>query len=243
MFNPVQFYEFGKSGAIRAFLSTWKTDNTSTGSTPNNQISLPLVSNGVYNFVVKWGDGTQDTITTFNQSQITHTYASVGTYQINIDGVFTGFRFNNGLDRLKFISVENWGVFRLVNLDGAGYGAFFGCSNLTLVDTKDILDLTNANLSSAFRSCSSLTTVNKINEWDIQKLQFKDFSAMFQSALNFNSDISAWDLTNVFSLQSMFLSANRFNQNIGSWNTSNVNQMQFMFQSNSSFNKTLEAGM
>ncbi|NDC25650.1 MAG: BspA family leucine-rich repeat surface protein, partial [Proteobacteria bacterium] len=63
-----------------AFVSTWNTNNTSTGSSASNQITLPLESTGTYNFTVDWGDGTQNTITSGTDANRTHTYATAGTY-------------------------------------------------------------------------------------------------------------------------------------------------------------------
>ena len=68
------------------FISTWKTDNTSTGSSNNNQVRLPLMPNGAYNFLVNWGDGSINTIASWNQAEATHTYAAIGTYTITITG-------------------------------------------------------------------------------------------------------------------------------------------------------------
>ena len=58
------------------FVSTWKTDNTSSGSSAANQVRLPLESAGTYDFAVDWeSDGTVDqTITAWDQA--THTYAA-----------------------------------------------------------------------------------------------------------------------------------------------------------------------
>ena len=72
--------------AIPTFEFTINTNNTSTGSTTNTQFKLPLVSSLPLNAVVDWGDNTTDTITTWNQAQTTHTYASAGTYTIKITG-------------------------------------------------------------------------------------------------------------------------------------------------------------
>ena len=47
------------------FISTWKTDNE--GVSLSNQIFLNLDSSGTYNFVVDWGDGSSDEITTWDQ--------------------------------------------------------------------------------------------------------------------------------------------------------------------------------
>lgn len=44
------------------FVTTWKTDNTSTGSTNNTSIKIPLGNGYTYNFQVDWTcDGTYDT--------------------------------------------------------------------------------------------------------------------------------------------------------------------------------------
>ena len=95
--NPILLFEYGKRR--RTFVSTWKTDNTSTGSSAANQVKLPLISLGTYNFRVEWGDGTADNITVWNAAATTHTYASAGTYEINITGTLTGWQFNNTGDR------------------------------------------------------------------------------------------------------------------------------------------------
>ena len=65
------------------FISTWNTTFTdgggypeATASTANDTVSLPLTSNGVYDFGVDWGDGSQDQITSYNQSEVTHQYSS-----------------------------------------------------------------------------------------------------------------------------------------------------------------------
>ena len=62
------------STAVTPFISTWKTDNTSSGSSTATQVKLPLISTGSYNFVVEWGDSTTSTITAYNQAAVTHTY-------------------------------------------------------------------------------------------------------------------------------------------------------------------------
>ena len=106
------------------FVSEWKTDNTTGSVSGSNQISLPLESDGTYNFTVDWGDGSSDTITSWNQAEVTHTYAFSGTYTVKISGTIEGFRFNNGGDRTKIIDISQWGILKLGN-----NGTYFsGCS-------------------------------------------------------------------------------------------------------------------
>ena len=88
------------------FLSVWNTTKTSAGSSGSNQVRLPLQSSGIYNFLVDWGDESNDTITIWNQDAVTHTYASEGVYTINITGIIIGWYFNNGGDRLKILEIQ-----------------------------------------------------------------------------------------------------------------------------------------
>lgn len=64
------------------FVSSWDTTITSGTSTANNQVQLPLNVLGTYNFFIDWGDGTQNIITSWNQPEILHTYATGGVYTI-----------------------------------------------------------------------------------------------------------------------------------------------------------------
>ena len=77
-----------------AFISQWKTDNAGTSN--DDQITLPLVSSGTYDFTVDWGDGTQDTITSHDDAAVTHTYPSAGTYTVQIAGTISGWQFDDG---------------------------------------------------------------------------------------------------------------------------------------------------
>jgi hypothetical protein len=92
------------------FVSQWDTTLTSSGSSNSSQIRLPLIF-GTHDFTVDWGDGTSDTITSWNQAEVTHTYASEGIYTVAIDGTLVGWRFNDGGDKIQmviFVAVQIW---------------------------------------------------------------------------------------------------------------------------------------
>jgi surface protein len=257
-----KFY-FGKS-KYKPFISTWNTSNTSTGSSTATQVKLPLTSGGSYNFVVEWGDGTQNTITAWDQAQVTKTYSVAGTYQITIKGKCIGWVFNNTGDRNKILSIQQWGSFNSGN-NGA---VFFGCSNLNIDSVIDVLDVKNGNsiLSNWFNACSNLTAINRVNEWDVSSVS--TIAAMFTST-KFNGDIGSWNVSNIVSFADtfngswfnnggsasinnwtlkstgtidftrMFALNTRFNQPIGNWNTSRVNNCNQMFQGASLFNQNI----
>ena len=62
--------------SANSFITVW--DTTKQGASNSDQISLPLITDGNYNFTVDWGDGNQDTITSYNQNEVTHTYSNSG---------------------------------------------------------------------------------------------------------------------------------------------------------------------
>ena len=142
------------STAVTPFISTWKTDNTSSGSSTATQVKLPLIYTGTYNFVVDWGDNTTSTITTYNQAAVTHTYSVAGTYQIKINGVCNGWRFNNNGDRSKILSVQQWGTSLKFGTTEGGY--FYGCNNLNLSSVTDTPVFTGVlNMSNCFNASRS----------------------------------------------------------------------------------------
>ena len=249
----------------KPFISTWKTDNISAGSSATNQIALPLTSSGLYNFMVYWGDNTSSSISSSNQPQITHSYATAGTYNVTMSGYIKGWAFNSVGDRLKLLSISQWGClnFTDINLSGSLNGAFIGCGNLML--SSSISDTPNfkgvTNIGRIFQSCSILSNVSKINQWDLSKIT--QMRSLFASCPQFDDNIGNWNVSNATDMQLLFNSTGRdgkfnnsgsdsiknwdtskvtlmnqmftgqpfFNQPIGSWNTGNVINMRFMFYS------------
>ena len=219
------------------FITTWDPSKTSTGSSAANQVRLPLEPNGTYNFIVDWGDQTGSVITSWNQAEVTHTYANPGNAPFTITvfdtngSVLDGWRFNNSGDRLKILTVEQWGKVKLGN--NGGY--FYGAENLTS-DATDAPDLTDtANLTYAFHSANKLDGGAK--NWDTS--ESTDMSLMFAAAHAFNEDIGGWDTSNVTTMNGMFADAESFNQDIGDWNTGQVTDMGYMFAEAESFNQDI----
>lgn len=229
--NPRLFFQQGMQ-RVRPFIFTIDTSKTVAGGSANNQFRIPL-ENSLMNFQVHWGDGTSDHITAFNQSEVTHTYSSIGIYQIKIYGRIGVFRFNNGVERLKIKSVEQFGSLILL---GNG-GLFYGCSNLTAITAPDVLKIGTDSINVMFYN-SGITNVSNINLWDLSGVT---------SALNlfraspFNSNINSWDVSNFIQTTSMFLSATQFNQPLNSWNVSNIVDMTTMFNQATAFNQDISA--
>ena len=253
-----KFY-FGKSKS-QPFISTWKTDNLSSGSSTATQVKLPLIYDGTYNFVVDWGDNTTSTITTYNQAEVTHTYTVSGTYTVSITGTCVGWQFNNTGDRLKFLSVTNWGVLRLHPTLAS---QFHGCANLNLSSVSDVLDLTGAMVFHLmFKGCTSLTTINRINEWKTNSIESLYY--MFEDCSNFNQPLS-FNTDSVTNASGFLAKCVKFNSpitftlnNINNsisyffWGckiynlpitfyTGNVNNMSYMFLNATAFNQDISS--
>lgn len=166
-------------GLPSGFITQWKTDNA--GTSANNEITLPLTT-GPNTFDVDWGDGNSDFGVT-QTTPLTHTYSSSGTYTVIITGTINGWRFNNGGDKDKLISILQWGPLKVGDLNGY----FNGCSNL-VVTAQDILNTTGmTNFANFFRDCISLTTVPSLDLWDTSLVT--NVIGMFWGASLFNQDI------------------------------------------------------
>lgn len=185
------------------FITVWNTENTSTGSSNSNQIKLPLVSNGTYDFWVDWGDGITQNIKLWNQTEVTHTYSRASSYLITIKGRIDGWNFNNSGDRLKLLDVKAWGNLKILS-DG---GYFYGCSNMkvTALDTINTFGCTNFN--NFFNGCISLTQFEGANYLNTTSVISMD--SMFRDS-NFNGDISNFDFRAVISLANFFTGNVRF---------------------------------
>jgi surface protein len=254
MGKAARFLFLLKRDADLNFVTTWKTDNA--GTSASDQITLPLVSTGTYDFNVDWGDGSDDDITAYNQAEVTHTYASAGTYTVTIAGTIRGFRFGNVGDKLKLLTIDSYG-----SLDISTDQSFYGCANLTSTAT-DAPTISTTSLARTFRACTNFN--GAIGNWDVSGvtdmtdmiLQASSFNqdirnwdvssvtnmqGMIYQATSFNQDIGSWDVSSVTNMDSMFLGATSFNQNIGSWNVSSVTNMRSMFKGANSFNQDISS--
>ncbi len=202
---------------LPAFVSTWKTDNLSTGSSTNTQVRLPTVSNGTYNMTVDWGDGSSDVITVWNQAQRTHTYGAIGTYVITITGTCSGWTFLGSTDKLKILSIQSFGQLRL----RTNFGGFRDCANLSLSSVTDVLNLSGeTSIVSIFQNCTSLTKIPFLQNWDFSSVVLANLA--FAGATNFDEDFGSPNFSNLTNAQAMFNGALAFDQNIGDWDVSKV---------------------
>ena len=208
-------YEQNENKSI--FFSKWKTDNGGTSN--DDQITLPLVSSGTYDFTVDWGDGSQDTITAHDQAEVTHTYPSAGTYTVEITGTISGWQFDDGGDKDKILDVSQWGDLAF----GVNEGHFRGCSNLD-VSATDGPDVTGVT---SLRDCFRDSGIGEadLSTWDVSSVT--SMANLFRDS-SFNGDVSQWDVSSVTSMRAMFFDS-PFNGDVSQWDVSSVTDMAGMF--------------
>ncbi|MBI9045471.1 MAG: BspA family leucine-rich repeat surface protein [Anaerolineaceae bacterium] len=241
------------------FVITVKTDNQ--GSSTNTQFTIPTYSGDTYNYNVDCDNDGSDEVTEATGSY-TCNYASADTYTIRIKdnvGDGTGFPhiyFNDSGDKLKLLTIEQWGTGKWTSMADA----FEGCQNLnsSATDDPDLLSVTD--LSNMFKGAtafnadingwntSNVTNMTRmfayadnfdqdLSSWDTSKVT--NMSGMFHGTSIFDQDISSWDTGFVINMSSMFDSATAFNQDIGGWNTNSVTDMFAMFYSATAFNQDI----
>ena len=225
-----------------SFVTVWDTRNTLRYSSGYNQVELGLDQEGVYDFSVDWGDGNVETITSY--SQRTHTYDTPGIYEIRMTGHIFGWLLY--FDRAKLLSVKQWGTltFRQPTVNYPG-GFFANCYNLDLSEVSDVLDLTGvSSCMNMFGQASSLTTINRINEWDMSNVQ--NIASMFANCPNLDINISNWNVENVFSASNFMVAGKLSTSNLdaiyNSWGYQNLKNGVSISFANSQYSSAGVAG-
>jgi len=237
------------------FITTWKTDNPGTSN--STSITIPTFTGETYIYDVDWdNDGVFDEFGL--TGDVTHDFGVSGIYTIRIQGTFPRIYFNNTGDRIKIISIDQWGTGVWSSMEGAFRGAFNLVGNA--MDTPELSVVTN--MSQMFQGASSFnqdisnwntTNVTNMGYMFLQNFGFNNggqplnwntssvtlMFKMFEGASSFNQDISNWDTSNATNIGHMFQGASSFNQDISNWNTSSVTYMGDMFQGASSFNQDI----
>jgi surface protein len=214
-------------GSFAQFVTVWKTDNA--GTSASNQITIPTNTSYTYSYTVNWGDASSNTYVV--NTPPTHTYATPGTYTVSITGDFPCIKFAYGGDRLKLLSIDNWGIGTWKSFNNG----FNGCSNVVGTFTASPILGAAADLSYMFAACSVFNT--NISNWNVSTVI--NMSGMFSQATAFNQPIGAWNVGAVTNMFAMFYQATAFNQPIGTWNVGAVTDMRHIFNQAIAFNQPI----
>lgn len=221
------------------FIITVKTDNP--GSSASTAFTIPTTGSG-YNYNVDCNNDATDEATGVT-GDYTCDYGpgglntGAGTYTIRIkdnSGSGTGFPriyFNQAGDKVKLLSVEQWGTGQWTSMEKA----FAGCYNL-VVNATDEPDLSGVtSMVSMFYGASSFN--QSIGGWNVSTVTNMQY--LFGAATTFNQDLAEWDTSNVEKMDYIFTAAYAFNQDIGGWETGNVWNMAGMFSWATAFNQDI----
>ncbi len=106
-------------------------------------------------------------------------------------------------------------------------------------NTPDLTMIDTSKIKDMSSLFSSEVNFNgNISRWNVSSVT--NMSSMFFKASEFNQDITGWNVSKVTDMRSMFINASKFNQDITGWNVSKVTDMSNMFKGASVFNKELE---
>lgn len=178
-------------------------DTTKAGSASNTFV-LKLHS-GTTSMTVYWGDGNSDVITVYNQAELTHVYASSGTYQISLDGSFKGLYQIVASDRLKIMSIDNWGANTWTNC----WFSFYTCTNMVANYTDN--PVLTGNMHYMFQDC-----INFNGSLEIDATNTATMYLMFGGCSSLNKPITFLNSSSVGGMQYMFYQCTVFDQDISS---------------------------
>jgi len=140
-------------------MSGFTIEVTTTGA--SEVFTLPTVSGYSYNATVYWGDTTNSSITSWDDVDKAHTYASAGTYNIEIIGQFDAWSVNNiSPTKTQITDIITWGDSG--DFDGFAYltSGFHGCSNINSFGTNKIIAKSGlVSLGALFYGCSIPSTI------------------------------------------------------------------------------------
>ena len=173
---------------------------------------------GTYSGIIDWGDGS--VLPMSSSSDGIHAYSTAGTYEVKVYGTIIGLKIGSlsFSRRQLFKEIKQWGTLQALN---NSFNFMIGnCPNITMSNITDVLNLNGVtDISSMFFGNQSITTVGRMGEWNTSSVQ--NMQQVFNTAINFNQDISGWDTSNVTDMGSMFnnntLNPTQFNQDLSGW--------------------------
>ncbi|MEO1010342.1 MAG: BspA family leucine-rich repeat surface protein [Bacteroidota bacterium] len=240
-----------------AFITRWEGD----------VIALPLydptsATDTEYDFIVDWGDGTTDEVTSWDDPDARHDYSGEGNHIVTIRGTLVGFNFKASPGQGELRDVLQWGRLQFGNDPGTFFEVDF--ENISAPDAPDLSGVTN--MSYFFEGGSASGPID-LNHWDVSNVA--DMSFMFDHFgldtdgdpiafeignwdvskvttmwgmfrwSRLDPDIGNWDVSKVTIMKAMFERAFAFNQDIGDWNVGNITDMASMFSDAQSFNQDI----
>ena len=194
--SPIGYSSAGLTG----FVSVWAT------TAINETITIPT-QNDTFNAVVDWGDGTVETITTYNG--FSHVYDDIGDHTISITGTFPNIYMQGAASATKLKKVLNLGTVGWTSLQSA----FRSCSNLTDF-TSGSTDTSAVSITNAmFYQCFSLNSLD-VSSFDTSSVATMSYMFRGCAALT-RVDVTSFDTSSVATMFGMFYLCNALTSIVG----------------------------
>lgn len=194
-------------------------------TTASETFTIRCQNVGVFDASVDWGDGNVSAITSFDDANLTHTYAIAGLHEIRVSGSFPNISYNNTGDKNK--------VTRVMQLGNVGWqtlgGAFRGCLNLTSFESGTCDTSAATSMFGLIMSCPNLATVDvsTLNTSSVTTMAY-----MFQGLPVTTLDLSNLDTSSVADFSHMFRNSNDIiTLDLSTFDTSSATNMRDMFNS------------
>jgi len=222
-----------------------------TTTTSPQTFVIPCVDEGTFNATVDYGDGTgSQTVTAYNDANLTHSFATAGQHTITIDGTFPNVKFydnvvsREALDEVVDLGDVGWVTFFRAFRDCTNLTTFNGgtadtssvnnmiqmfrdCSSLTALDVSNFDTSSNTNMAAMFNGCSSLTALD-LSSFDTSSVT--DMAYMFFGCSSLTTlDVSNFDTSNVNNISYMFYGSSLTSLNVSNFDTSSVTNISRMF--------------
>ena len=163
-FKMLYNVELPPTSSGTGFTTEWVVTSTDTDG---RVVQIPIYDAGYpFDFIVNWGDGTSNHITTWNDPAVFHTYSADGTYDIEIRGECpawsTGYWTDNFTyaDSSKVKKVINWGDPSIFGGFSVFNDAFEYCNDLKSIPGYLILKPECLDLHDAFSYCVGLSDIS-----------------------------------------------------------------------------------
>ena len=235
---------FTSKGDVNAGTANENFEFTILTQSANDTFIISTHNTGTFNAVIDWGDNTSSTITSYNDSDLSHTYVNAGTYAISVSGSFPNVFFDavsNQANKLRTVTNLGSGWLRLDH-------AFQDCSNIesfstgdvdtsTLLPSSSLGDAGNPAMHYLFSGCYRLAGSVDLRGMDVSSLSGYAQDMFWRAGLypvfgapTLTIDLSYWDTSGFLYTVSMFESSKFATINLTGWDTSNVLNMGSMFK-------------
>ncbi|WP_338397020.1 BspA family leucine-rich repeat surface protein [Persicobacter psychrovividus] len=185
---------------------------------------------GASDYTIDWGDGNTTTGGSSSEEQVSHTYAEAGEYQVSMSGKLPSVTFSTFNNNPNQTQKDN--ASKVSEVVQWGSNQWYSTEYM-FAEASAITDMPEESPNLSFVSSMQGMFYRAVNfngnlsSWDVSNVQ--DMSYLFAIAASFNGDLSSWDVGNVATIDFMFQHARAFNGNLSAWDVSNVRYMRYVF--------------